>query len=945
MAEIAVSFLLEKLASFLQNEVELLRGIPEDLEYIKDELQSMKAVLRVADSVGESNQELKFWVRQVREVAYDTEDILDEYRLDVVNDHTQGIGAVLYNVWCFTKNLKAQHGIVSKIRGIKSRISNISARRPNYDNNGTNEQGPSSTAAVNPWLDRRGDALLLDSVDLVGIDEPKTQLINWLVEGNSGRKVVSVVGMGGSGKTTLVKQVYDNAKVKKHFAVHVWFTISHPLKIEELLRNMVRHLFDAIRRPVPQGVDDMDATLLKMVIKAFLQQRRYLIVLDDVWHINEWAVVDYALANNGRGSRVLLTTRNSEVASTSCIESEDKAFYVKPLSPDESWDLFCKKCFRRSPCPPELEKHSRRILEKCEGLPLAIVAISGVLATKRRTVAEWETVYRSLGAEIEDNSKLINFKEVLLLSFNDLPYHLKSCFLYLCLFPEYHLIEKMRLIRLWIAEGFVEVKEGKTQEEVAEDYLDELLNRSMIQVAGTANDGRVRTCRIHDLLREIIISNARDQNFVAVVKDQNATWSDKVRRLAMHNTFPNAQHDKNVSHLRSLFMFGMGDPLSCSSTNTLLIPNTCRLLKVLDLRGVPIQTFPEEVINLRLLRYLSLRDTKIKTIPSSIGKLQDLETLDLKHSQVAELPVEILKLRRLRHLLVYRYEFTSYSRFHSKYGFKALSGIGTLQSLQKLCFMEVNHDNALIIELGKLTQLRRLGIANLRKEDGRLLCSSIEKLINLRALSIVSSVKDGFIDLQCLSSPPEFLQRLYLYGRLEKLPEWIPSLESLAVVYLKWSRLPDDAFESLQNLPNLIHLELLQATEGDTLSFKAGGFKKLEHLGIDKFEGLKYIEVEKGAMPCLENLSIQRCKLLERVPLGIEYLTKLKVLEFFDMPEELIMNLRPDAQGGDYSKVANIPEVYYTYWRNGEWEVYPIDSGEKEHNTNNINEKLQNRFK
>ncbi|XVF00421.1 hypothetical protein REPUB_Repub04eG0000100 [Reevesia pubescens] len=720
MADIAVSFLLEKLASFLQNEVELLQGIPEDLEYIKDELQSMKAVLRVADSVGESNQELKVWVLQVREIAYDTEDILDEYKLDLVNEYSHGIDAFINNVCCFTKNLKAQHRIASKINGIKSRISNISTRRPNFDNDGTNELGPSSTATVNPWLDRRGDALLLDSVDLVGIDKAKEQLINWLVEGNSGRKVVSVVGMGGSGKTTLVKQVYDSANVKKHFAVHVWITISHPLKIEELLRNMVRLLFDAIRKPVPQGVDEMNAVFLKMVVKGFLQQRRYLIVLDDVWHMNEWEVVNHALANNGRGSRVLLTTRNSEVASTACIESEDKVFNIELLSPDESWILFCKKCFRQNQCPPELEKHSRRILEKCEGLPLAIVAISGVLATKRRTVAEWETVCRCLGAEIEDNSKLMNFKEVLLLSFNDLPYHLKSCFLYLSLFPEYHLIENMRLIRLWIAEGFVEAKEGKTQEEVAEDYLNELLNRSMIQIAETTNDGRVKKCRIHDLLREIIISNARDQNFVAVAKEQNATWSDKVRRLAVHNTFPNAHQNNNVPHLRSLFMFGMGDPLSCSPTDT-LFPNSCRLLKVLDLRAAPIQTFPKEVINLKLLRYLSLRDTNIKTIPSSIGKLQDLETLDLKHSQVAELPVDILKLRRLRHLLVYRYEFTSYSRFHSKYGFQALSGIGALQSLQKLCFMEVNHDNALIIELGKLVQLRRLGITNLRKEDGKLL--------------------------------------------------------------------------------------------------------------------------------------------------------------------------------------------------------------------------------
>ncbi|KAL4348487.1 hypothetical protein GQ457_17G019820 [Hibiscus cannabinus] len=937
MAEIAVAFLLEKLTSFLQNEAELLQEIPEGLEYIKDELQSLKAILRVADLAGRSNHEHKVWVQQVREIAYDTEDILDEYKLDLVDDNRDMIDAFLHHVCCFTKNLKAQHRIASKLNAIKSRISNVSAKRPNFDHHGTYEQGPGSiVATVNPWMDRRGDALLLDSVDLVGIDKSKEQLIDWLVVRNTGRKVVSVVGMGGSGKTTLAKQVYDNAKVKKHFAVHVWITISQPFKIEELLRNMVRQLYDASRQPVPRGIDEMDPSLLKMTIKGFLQQRRYLIVLDDVWDMNEWEMLDHALANNGRGSCVLLTTRNAEVASTSCLKSEDKVFKVEPLSPDESWTLFCKKCFRKDSCPTELERHSRLILEKCEGLPLAIVAISGVLARKRRTVAEWEMVYRGLGAEMEDNGRLINFKEVLLLSFNDLPYHLKSCFLYLSLFPGNHLIENMRLIRLWIAEGFVETKEGKTQEEVAEDYLSELLNRSMIQIAGTANDGRIKTCRIHDLLREIIISNARDQNFVSIAKEQNVTWSDKVRRLAIHNALANAQQNMNASHLRSLFVFDSGDPVPCSPTDT-LIPSSCRLLKVLDLRAAPIQTFPEEISNLRLLRYLSLRDTDIKTIPSSIRKLQDLETLDLKHSQVSELPIEILKLHRLRHLLVYRYEFTSYSRFHSKYGFQALPGIGALQSLQKLCFMDVNHDNTLIMELGKLVQLRRLGIINLRKEDGNRLCSSIEKLINLRALSIVSLVKEEFMDLQSLSSPPQVLQRLYLYGRLEKLPDWIPGLQSLAVIYLKWSRLPNDALKSLQKLPNLVHLELLQAVEGDTLRFEAGGFKGLKQLGIDKFEGLKCIEVEEGAMPRLEKLSIQRCELLERAPVGIEYLTNLKVLEFFDMPEDSIMTLGPDA---------NIPEVYYTYWRNGEWEVYCIERpGEKEMGSFINHDTLHSRFK
>jgi disease resistance protein RPM1 len=301
--------------------------------------------------------------------------------------------------------------------------------------------------------------------------------------------------------------------------------------------------------------------------------------------------------------------------------------------------------------------------------------------------------------------------------------------------------------------------------------------------------------------------------------------------------------------------------------------------------------------------------------------------LDLKHTYVTELPDEILKLQRLRHLLVYRYKFESYAHFHSKNGFKALEKIGQLQSLQKLCFVEANHGNGnIMIELGKLTKLRRLGVVKLRREDGKSLCSSIENLRNLRALSLLSVEEDEILDLEHLFSPPPLLQRLYLTGRLETLPHWIPNLESLVRVHLKWSRLKGDPLESLQVLPNLVHLELLQVYEGDTLCFKVGGFKKLKLLGIDKFDELRCVEVEVGALPRVEKLSIQRCKLLEKAPLGIEHLTNLKVLGFFDVPRELIKTLLSDEQGGDCWRVAHIPEVYSTYWREGGWEVHSLES-------------------
>lgn len=651
-------------------------------------------------------------------------------------------------------------------------------------------------------------------------------------------------------------------------------------------------------------------------------------VFDDVWHVREWEAVKYALPDNNCGSRIMITTRRSDLAFTSSTESKGKVYNLQPLKEDEAWELFCRKTFHGDSCPSHLIGICTYILRKCEGLPLAIVAISGVLATKdKRRIDEWDMICRSLGAEIQGNGKLDNLKTVLGLSFNDLPYNLKYCFLYLSIFPEDHVIQRMRLIRLWIAEGFIKAIEGKTMEDVAEDYLKELLNRNLVQVAGTTSDGRVKTLRIHDLLREIIISKSKDQNFAAIVKEQTAAWPEKIRRLSVQGTSPNGQQQRSVSKLRSLFMFGVVENLSLGK----LFPRGFKLLSVLDFEDAPLNKFPVAVVDLYYLRYLSLRNTKVQMVPGRVlGKLQNLETLDLKRTCVTELPADIVKLKKLRHLLVYQFKVKGYAQFYSKYGFtfKNPHEIGNLQSLQKLCFVEANqgYSGMMIKQLGELTQLRRLGIMKLREEDGKAFCVSIERLTNLRAISVTSEGEDKVIDLKFLSSPPPFLQRLYLLGRLQELPSWIPSLHGLARIFLKWSCLKHDPLVYLQDLPNLAHLELLQVYDGDTLHFRGGKFKKLKVLGLDMFDGVSEVIVGEGAMPCLETLSIGRCGLLKKVPSGIEHLTKVKVLEFFDMPDELMQTICPHGKGNDYWKVSHIPEVYSTYWQNGGWDVYEVGS-------------------
>ncbi|KAM5573615.1 hypothetical protein ABKV19_013248 [Rosa sericea] len=707
MSESAVSFLLNKISPFLANGIQLWGGVGEELIYLNGELEHMRALLKNADAMEESDEELKVWVKQIRDVAHDAEDVIDEFRLlQTNNNHGHQLYYSLHLLSCSVKNLKARYRVATELQSINTRIKEIFAvHKRLLPKLNAAANGSIFTSSGSTWHDRREDALLLDNTDVVGIDEPKNLLVSWLVKGDSGREVVSVTGMGGMGKTTLVKKVYDDVEVKKRFKPRVWITVSQSFEAQDLLKDIIHKLYSEIGRAVPEGVDGMNSNKLKERIKNLLQKRRYLIVLDDVWHTKEWETVKYAFPNGKLGSRVMITTRKSDVASTSCSESEGHIHEVKPLPAKESWSLFSRKAFRGKSCPSYLESFCKYILKKCEGLPLAIVAISGVLATKDcRRIDEWDLICRSLGAEIHGNDKLEDLKKVLSLSFNDLPYNLKACFLCLSVFPEGHLIKHMKIIRLWIAERFVEAREGRTLEEVAEDYLKELLNRSLMLVGDTTSDGRVKTYRIHDLLREIIVSKSRDQNFAAIMKEHNTIWPDRVRRLSIHNVLKTVQQSRSFPQLRSLFMFGA---VSRSSIHKNL-SNGFRLLRVLDIEAAPIKTFPREIMDLFYLSYLSLRNTQVKVIPRSIGNLQNLETLDLKKTCVSVLPVEILKLQKLRHLLVYHLKIESYARFYSKFGFKVLSSIGDLQSLQKLCFIEANQGCGMTIrELAKLKQLRR----------------------------------------------------------------------------------------------------------------------------------------------------------------------------------------------------------------------------------------------
>ncbi|KAF8017625.1 hypothetical protein BT93_H2731 [Corymbia citriodora subsp. variegata] len=873
----------------------------------------MKAFLASAESSQQDDPELKVWVKRVIEIAYETEDILDEFTLKLVRDHGHGFMRYFRKIKSSIQNLKARHRISSEIADIKSRVSSIGEghRRYHFKSYCTEQSASASTGGTS-WHDLREDAFLVEEGELVGIDEPREEIIKWLVDGEPGLEIVSILGMGGSGKTTLAGRVYDNQQVKAYFQSRAWINVSESYKIEDILRDMIVQLHREIQQPVPQGIEIMRSTSLKQVVKEFLQQKRYVIVLDDVWDKEALEGIKNAMPNSSSCSRILITTRIANIATF--LSNESKVYPCKPLSSKDSWSLFCKKAFQGKPCPPhlELESLSEQILKKCEGLSLAVLTIGGLLFAK--DVQEWEIISRSLAAELESHDMI--------------------CFMYLGVFPEDHVIECMRLIRLWIAEGFVEEREGMTREEVAQRYLKELINRSLVQIAETTLDGRIKSCRVHDLMRESILSKLRDINFVSFASEQKVKLPEIVWRLSVQYTCNNALKQHNLPSLRSLLIFELA---TSSSSDEQFVPSGSKLLRVLDLRSSSIFNFPRQILVMYHLKYLSLRGTNVRIIPRSIGKLQNLETLDLKQTLVSELPVEITKLRKLQHLLVYSYaKITNDIPFSLLKGCSTPEGIGAPSSLQKLsCVNAGGHRGKNTIqELGELSNLRRLGVANLKKDDVKELCDSLEKMANLRSLDVTAESDCEVIDLDFLSSPPLLLRTLNILGCLKKLPHWLPLLNNLARVGLVWTRLKQSSLIALQNLPNLVELNLSHAFEGETLVF-GEGFPKLKELLLANMENLRFVLMNGQAMPCLRSLIIHGCRHLDwqSILVVIHGLTLLKHLQFAEMPKEFACAFYPYSSSKmregilqEYYEemITRVPEVYFCWWEEDHWERYDL---------------------
>ncbi|CAM0873970.1 unnamed protein product [Alopecurus aequalis] len=847
----AMSSLLAKLAALLGEDCYRMHsGTRREVAFLRDELSSMNALLeRLADAEADAplDPQTREWRGQVREMTYDIEDCVDDYmdQLRGRDPDRSGGGGVVGFVLGYVqvvREMVSRRGIAEQIQDLKARVVEAGHRRKRYK---IDAAVSSSGARVVP-VDRRLPALYADLGGLVGVNGPRDELVKLLDDGEERMKVVSVVGTGGLGKTTLANQVYRS--IGDRFDCKSFVSLSQNPDIGMIFRTMLSQL----KKDDCEITGSGDSEQLINELRDFLQDKRYLIVIDDIWSTQAWKIIKCAFRENTRGSRIIVTTRIGTVAKSCSSPDYDLVYELRVLSEGDSKMLFYRRIFgSEDECPHQLKEVSVEIVRKCGGLPLAIITMASLLTTKSDARVEWMKVCSSIGSGLEKNSDVEEMNLILSLSYNDLPHHLRTCILYMSMFPEDYEIRRDYLVRRWIAEGFIKGFGGRNLEEEGECYFNELINRSLIQPVDFQYDGRVYACRVHDLILDLIVSKAVEGNFVAIVTDKRQILRSqgKVHRLSFD--YPSVEnmlgHSMSVAHVRSLNIFRYSElmpPLS-----------NFRTLRVLDLDGNENleSCYLEDIRKLFQLRYLRIRSSNI-ILPKQIGELQSLMILDLLNCyDTTELPASIVKLCNLKWLIAHHVNLPS--------------GVGKMQALEFVSLVVVDYTTPVTVlqELGNLTKLRTLGldwrITDTHKDrmaygDG--FVSSLVKLgtSNLRYLTLISPWSLDFL-LNSWSPPPHHLQELQIKGWcLRKIPVWMASLANLTYLDIEVN-VKQETLQVLADFPVLQFLKLYSNAadpEERCLVVSNSGFRCLKKLNFIHWTNLMFFE---GATPMLETLDFQ----------------------------------------------------------------------------------------
>ncbi|XP_051123377.1 putative late blight resistance protein homolog R1A-3 [Andrographis paniculata] len=780
------------------------------IEFLQESINFLVEFLEL--NHGRKGQEIEDLWRQISEASFELEETFDLHVVSQLQKESPGENSDMGGR-AFDEDLDT---MIQKFDYIKRELSMVEEAVEEF-------MVEKQTRASVPAVGSSTAASSIAKNTIVGLGEHVANIKGELARYDGNLQIIPIVGMGGIGKTTLAKKVYEDKYVVERFVVRIWLTISQEYSVNEILLGLINE--GKVERH--GGNSDVPGE----VLRKKLYGRRYLIVMDDIWTLQAWDDLRRFFPNNRNGSRIILTTRLSHVAGS--LSSHDP-YSMTLMDMNTSWSLFCQTVFGEENCSHrELEQIGRRIVRNCRGLPLQITVIGGLLAKSGMKKEYWESVAKNVSSfgNASDGEHCFN---ILLLSYNNLPIYLKPCFLYMRAFPEDAEIEVSNLIRLWVDEGYITIKEDKILEEQGEEYLKDLVDRNLLFVREQNEvTGELETCGIHDLLRDLCISVSTKVNFFCSPRIQNISLKSD-RRLC----FLCGGLVKEEDEWGNLFALNVIPP-SASSSNppvcgkcevTYSHIKTLRFVKVIDEVGVAHDSLMQHT----RLRYVSvtLNKTLMFITPSMLHLLWNLQSLFFQDSPLVVLPSEIWELPQLRTIDFKDVVFPKPPNSHV--GEKDAFTLKNLQSLGSARNFELTDE---ILD----------GIPNLKE-----LVIKYDK--RLRGLDT---------SLCYLARLPK-LETLIVQNTLQNIG--FPN--SLKLLVLKRCRIPWSGMSIVGSLPNLEKLILMYTAEGSEWNPTEGEFLRLKALMIHGSDVVQW-GADQNHYPVLKILSLSNLPSLEEIPLGV----------------------------------------------------------------------------
>uniref|UniRef100_M1BFQ3 NBS-LRR resistance protein RGH1 n=2 Tax=Solanum tuberosum TaxID=4113 RepID=M1BFQ3_SOLTU len=918
--------ILKSLGSLAAQQVGSIYGVANELHKLSTTVSSIQAVLTDAEKQqGSSHQD---WIMRLKKVFFEADDLLDDFATEVTRRKLVNKAGIFFSKSNpVLYNLKISH----RLKAIRQNLDLIAKDKASLDLVEMRQPLLLEPNSVQLNLDRETYSFVPDG-EVIGRNADKKEIVDFLLDSEVEENVVviSIVGLGGLGKTTLAQWVYNDEMVKVNFDKRLWVCVSDVFEVKMIAEKIIESAGG-------EKANYLQLNTVQNELTEMLDGKKYLLVLDDVWNENtlKWSKLKNMLIGGAKGSKILVTTRSDVVAEVSGSVHQHK---LGDLSEEEAWTLFEKMAFE---CNKESENSNlveigKEIVRKCGGVPLAIKSVGSLLRLKR-TENEWIYFKNQDLSSITRGSN--DVMAILRLSYNHLPQHLKICFAYCSLFPKDFNIQSFDLIDMWIAQGFIQstISNRDNVEDVANSYFMDLLRRSFFQETeehelfllfqGTEKHEFLHFYKMHDLIHDLA-KEVADREFFSITKTED---TEVVPEQTLHASclfqidgslvFPSDFYRKHIK-LRT-FIYLNGSPYSVMSNSTLeRMISSFERLRILHLCQLQIELLPQSLGGLKHLRYLAISSESIVTLPNSITKLHNLQILKLVNcNKLTKLPRDIWRLVSLRRLVcrfcrslthippgLWQLASLMHLDFNYCLSLEDMPGIGQLTSLRTLTDFIIGKESCKSgLASDRLNELKGLDLRNRLTINfkGRVhaigeitLTDVVKKMKHLRQLNVefeFGNYEDyDLIMLEALQ-PHHNIESLRIVNYSgSRFPSWL-MVENLGFLLPKLVYLRIEYSRKCQKLPPLWKLPSLQSLVLRNLNVVAN-IDGLE--GDDKFM-LPSDECYFSSLKRLELQAINK-KIMKQIlcpphhhsPLcDLNNLTLRSVVSLVTMPEDVLKSL------------------------------------------------------